>query len=36
MGNEEKAQQYQERAFALFELPGAGGDFVEMEKMRLR
>lgn len=32
MGNAEKAQQYQERAFALFELPGAGGDFVEMEK----
>jgi tetratricopeptide (TPR) repeat protein len=31
-GNEEKAQHYQERAFALFELPGAGGDFVEMEK----
>jgi tetratricopeptide (TPR) repeat protein len=32
MGNGEKAQQYQARAFALFELPGAGGDFVEMEK----
>lgn len=32
MGDAEKAQQYQERAFALFELPGAGGDFVEMEK----
>lgn len=31
-GNAEKAQQYQERAFALFELPGAGGDFVEMAK----
>ncbi|MHB8811496.1 MAG: tetratricopeptide repeat protein [Desulfobulbaceae bacterium] len=31
-GNAEKAQQYQERAFALFELPGAGGDFVEMVK----
>jgi tetratricopeptide (TPR) repeat protein len=35
MGNEEKAQQYQERAFALFELPGASGDFVEMEKERV-
>jgi tetratricopeptide (TPR) repeat protein len=32
MGKEEKAGQYQERAFALFQLPGAGDDFVEMEK----
>lgn len=31
-GDEEKAEHFQERAFALFELPGAGGDFVEMEK----
>jgi len=32
MGQEEKAEHFQERAFALFELPGGGGDFVEMEK----
>jgi len=32
MGDEEKAGLYQERAFALFQLPGGGDDFVEMEK----
>jgi tetratricopeptide (TPR) repeat protein len=32
MGREDEAAHYQERAFALFELPGTGGDFVEMEK----
>lgn len=32
MGREEEASHCQERAFSLFELPGIGGDFVEMEK----
>ena len=32
MGREEEASRCQERAFSLFELPGVGGDFVEMEK----
>jgi|GEM_PF-1119194 len=32
MGDEEKAGSYQERAFALFQLPGGSDDFVEMEK----
>lgn len=32
MGREEEAAKFQERAFSLFDLPGGGGDFVEMEK----
>ena len=32
MGREDEAAKFQERAFSLFELPGAGGDFVEIEK----
>ena len=32
MGNEEKAEQFQERAFSLFGLPGMGDGFVEMDK----
>jgi tetratricopeptide (TPR) repeat protein len=32
MGNEEQAEHFQERAFALFGLPGMGDGFVEMSK----
>ncbi len=32
MGNEEQAEHFQERAFSLFGLPGAGSGFVEMDK----